>query len=203
MNQAKLQLSAEEMRMAANKEFILTKQEVIKKVCELMGALSVNMQKHITEKGGYFPPEIINSSPKISKGEQYRQMPYVVLDYPRFFSKEDVFAVRMFFWWGHYFSSTLHLKGKYLSKYSAAIIQAIGEGLLDEYDMESNGDEFNFDLNSGNYQKIKNAMSHTAIDAYQFSFLKLSRSYSINDSNEIPDLLFEDFKKYLSFCTVV
>lgn len=203
MNQAKLQLSAEEMQMAANKDFILTKQSVIKKVCELMGALSVNMQKHITEKGGLLPTEIINSSPKISKGEQYRQMPYVVLDYPRFFSKEDVLAVRMFFWWGHYFSSTLHLKGKYQAKYSRDILSAIGEGVLDEYDMQTNGDEFNFDVNDGNYQRINSTKGTPFIDESHFSFVKLSRSHSINSWSGMPELLLEDFKKYLSFCKAI
>lgn len=75
MNEAKLQLSADEMNLATNKDIILTKQRVVKKVCELMGILSAQMQDHLGGTNFLLAPEMVNSSSKISKGEQYQQMP--------------------------------------------------------------------------------------------------------------------------------
>ena len=65
-------------------------------------------------------------SPKISKGENYRGLPYVMLDYPRLFGREEVLAIRTFFWWGHGFSVTLHLKGGYRERISAGIATTLG-----------------------------------------------------------------------------
>jgi hypothetical protein len=51
--------------------------------------------------------------PKVSRGENYRGLPWVMLDYPRVFGRVDVLAIRTMFWWGHGFTVTLHLKGMY------------------------------------------------------------------------------------------
>ena len=93
-NFAKVQLSAEEMRLVRDAAWILTKNSVMGKVVAMFGELS----------GGW-------KEPKISKGENYKGLPWVMLDYPRVFGKEDVYAIRTFFLWGHAFSITLHLKG--------------------------------------------------------------------------------------------
>ena len=62
------------------------------------------------------------SEPKISRGENYKGLPWVMLDYPRVFGKEDVFAIRTMFWWGHAFSVTLHLKGEWKRLFLPVII---------------------------------------------------------------------------------
>ncbi|NCU05189.1 MAG: hypothetical protein GXC73_14515 [Chitinophagaceae bacterium] len=69
------------------------------------------------------PPETLLAAAKISKGENYEGLPYVMLDYPRCFGKEDTLAIRTFFWWGNFFSITLQLKGKYLQQYAPVIKQ--------------------------------------------------------------------------------
>lgn len=95
------------MRLVMQPDWILTKNSIIKKVVGLFAALS-------EEYRGLLESPI---SPKISKGENYQGLPYVMLDYPRLFGREDVLAIRTFFWWGHAFSVTLHLKGEYLRRY--------------------------------------------------------------------------------------
>lgn len=55
--------------------------------------------------------------PKVSRGENYRGLPWVMLDYPRIFGREDVLAIRTMFLWGHGFNITLHLKGRFQSLY--------------------------------------------------------------------------------------
>lgn len=165
-----------------------------------MGMLSEQMQNHLIEGDGILPAEIISSTPKISKGEQYKEMPYVVLDYPRFFSKENVFAIRTFFWWGHYFSITLQLKGAYQKKFAHAVLSQITQGRLNDYELSVSGDEFDFDILSGNYQKANSIDTFTTTGKNQFPFVKICRSYAINKWDEIPDRLFEDFKKYIDFC---
>ena len=55
-------------------------------------------------------------SPKISKGEAYRGLPWLMLDYPRYFGKEGHLSIRVFFWWGNFIAIYLHSSGVYGSK---------------------------------------------------------------------------------------
>lgn len=67
------------------------------------------------------PEAAAASSPKISKGEKYEGLPWVMLDFPRVFGKEDTWSIRTFFWWGHFFSLTLQLKGSYKERYERTL----------------------------------------------------------------------------------
>lgn len=120
---ANVSLSAFEQQLVTDAGFILTKNGIISKVYQLFGQLSAAWQAHSSIH--QLPAEIIQSSPRISKGENYAGLPYVMLDYPRYFSKEHVFAIRTFFWWGHFFSITLQLKGQYKEQYGPSIADAI------------------------------------------------------------------------------
>ena len=109
---ANVRLSVEELRLVTDPAWILTKNSIIRKVVEMFGELSGEWRGLVTAV----------TEPKISKGEQHKGLPWVMLDYPRLFGKEDVLAIRTMFWWGHCFSVTLHLKGKYLRLYLPVIL---------------------------------------------------------------------------------
>ena len=114
MNNTKIQFSENELNIATDKAFILTKNRIIEKVYNLFGLLADRYTKLAAQT---LPPEVLNAPPKISRGENYNELPYVMLDYPRAFSKKDIFAVRTMFWWGNELSFTLHLKGKFRAAY--------------------------------------------------------------------------------------
>jgi hypothetical protein len=109
----KIHLSILETELIQNKEWILTKRKIIEKVYLLFGSTH-DSYKEILKNEQLLPePHYKNITGKISKGENYHGLPYVILDYPALFSKEDIFAVRTMFWWGNFFSISLHLSGKY------------------------------------------------------------------------------------------
>src|ERR1700722_6862028 len=97
----KIKLSPDELSTAQNAGLILTKNAIIQKTISLFSMLSENMQHDLLNVE--LPQEIKTTAPKISKGENYQGLPYVVLDYPRLFGKENTFAIRTLFWWGNYF----------------------------------------------------------------------------------------------------
>ena len=109
----KIHLSADELQLVQNAQLLLTKNTIIEKVYALFGELASELQQSSIYATRNLPAELLTLGPKISRGEKYKGLPYVMLDYPRCFGKEDIFAVRTFFWWGNFFSVTLHLKGKY------------------------------------------------------------------------------------------
>ena len=74
-----------------------------------MGQLS---EFYLTELKTYPDIAITAIPPKISRGENYEGLPWVMLDYPRYFKVNEHFAIRTFFWWGHFLSISLLVKGK-------------------------------------------------------------------------------------------
>lgn len=122
MAEAKLKLSEEELALASNASVMLLKNAVIEKVNALFGQLSLAQPDVL--KPLYRELEAALEVPsKISRGESYRSLPYLVLDYPRYFRPHDVMAIRTMFWWGNFFSVTLHLKGNYREHFSERILQ--------------------------------------------------------------------------------
>jgi len=190
----KIQLSPEEMQLVTNSEWILTKHRIIDKVYHLFGNLSDQMQLYLQEKNALYPSGLLQFAPKISKGEQYESLPYVVLDYPRVFSKEDVFAVRSFFWWGNYFSITLHLKGKYRERYGRKIATAMTENKLEGYYYSFSGGEFNFDLRGKNYQRVNDITEEKYAEMEQADFLKISYQIPFKHWNSVEQTLMQVFR---------
>ena len=104
MDKAKITLSAKEAELIANSDWILTKNEIIQKVKFLLADLQLKQQHILNLHPGILPEEVTAIPAKISRGENYLGLPWLILDYPRLFGKEDQFAIRTMFWWGHFFS---------------------------------------------------------------------------------------------------
>lgn len=187
MKAANLQFSAEEAALLGNSEWILTKNRVLEQLQAMLGRLSERMR----ESAGMalLPPEITCISPKISKGDRFRGLPWLVLDYPRFFTAADVFAIRSFFWWGHFFSSTLHLKGRYMQAYGEGIKEKLIKG---DWFFYTGADEWDHDLGSPDYRAL-----HTVSVKEQLSkasFVKLGRSLPVANWSVSEEFLWEGFE---------
>ena len=120
-DQTKIQLSPFESQLVNNSEWILTKNLIIKKAQQLLEEVQESIWRYTTVSRVNLPGEVTAISPKISKGENYHGLPWLTLDYPRYFQKEKVFAIRTMFWWGNFFSTTIHLSGQYKERYASAI----------------------------------------------------------------------------------
>ena len=86
----KLSLSQQEMVLINNSDWILTKHAIIKKVYDFFSQLLPLFQEEVKKISYLFPEEINYQAAKISRGENYQQLPYVILDYPSFFQKNNI-----------------------------------------------------------------------------------------------------------------
>src|SRR5205085_4109033 len=103
-------------------------------------------------------PAIASSGYKVSKGEKYQGMPYVMLDYPRIFGKEHLLAIRILFWWANFYSVTLHVKGRYLGSIRQKLFASslfTDAGFLISF----SGDEWNHDLQHEDYIPLQTLTS--------------------------------------------
>lgn len=117
---ANVKLSEQEMEIVLNSEFILTKNRIVEQVKTMFARLAA---EYATLMAPY--PQLSGlqtNHAKISRGEQFLGLPYLILDYPRIFGKEDIVAIRSFFWWGHFFSVSLLLTGHWKEKYQQSIL---------------------------------------------------------------------------------
>jgi len=192
----KIHLSEEEMQLLCNREWILTKQRIIEKVYTLFGGMSEKMQLQLEQNNHDIPEQVLQLPPKISKGEQYESLPYVVLDYPRLFSKENVFAIRTFFWWGNYFSITLHLKGIFLQQWQNKIIKAANDKQWKGFYFSSEGSEFSFNLDGKNYGYEDGSGHAAGVATNKIAFLKISSKVSFAQWDTAEQKLMEAFERF-------
>ncbi|WP_295121953.1 hypothetical protein [uncultured Chitinophaga sp.] len=117
-------LTPEEYSIASDAGWIYHKLRITEKVYGLFGRLHEILAAHPLTAMFPFPGNCLAQGAKISKGERYRDLPYVILDYPRYFSNDNIFAIRTLFWWGQFFSITLHISGDEKIKYEKRLLQA-------------------------------------------------------------------------------
>ncbi len=192
-NPAKVKLSPYELELVTNAQILLTKNEIIKKVYELFGALA---EDYVEVAQLLLSQDETSISPKISRGENYHGLPYIVLDYPRNFSKEDTFAIRTFFWWGHFFSITLQLSGKYQEKYLPLLTRHFLKGEMKDWFIGVGEDPWEHHFEGDNYQEV-------SIDTRlcNKSFIKLATKIPLQEWDNVSDFLQTQFSLLLQILT--
>ena len=199
MNDAiKLSLSADELELVCNKDWILTKKIVIDKVYFLLGEFSQKMQRQIMHSKSMLPSIVAESSPKISRGENYRGLPYVMLDYPRYFKANEVLAIRTFFWWGNFFSINLHLSGAFKEKALPILKSNFNWMQQNNYYLCIHSDPWEHHFESDNYLLLKN-YSAAEFDEIiqQKDFLKIAMNISLEQWLLVPDFLEHRFTELI------
>ena len=190
-NDTKVTLSVGELAMANDKNIILTKQAIIIKAAALFNeqipALSILLHQIFIDD-----EKLISSVPKISKGENYNGFPYVIMDYPATFNKENIFALRTMFWWGNFISISLHLKGKYKEMYAAKIFKKIA---VERFYVSISDDEWKHDLNENNFIKGKDVSDQFTVKMEERNFFKIALKYELHHWNMMQSLLPEGYKK--------
>jgi hypothetical protein len=173
-------LTPEEQELMHNAGWIYLKNSALQKVMALFGGLQGELEQHPLTVEFPFPEGCLAKGGKISRGERYKELPYVMLDYPRFFSREDIFAFRTMFWWGHYFSGTLHLAGTAKDMYSTVLAEAWSLLASHQFQIYVKEDPWEHDFGMGNY-KLVSAMQaqEFAHLIYQLPFIKLAKPYKL------------------------
>ena len=181
----KIEFTDREFQIIQDQEFLITKSKALSKVDDLL--LNVRSELKLAMKECSFVHPILSSfkSSKISRGESYRGLPYLVLDYPAVFSVEDTFAFRTMFWWGNFFSTTIHLQGKSLDFYRERILEKID--LLDQQDIFIciNKSPWEYHYEKDNYELLSN--KHIEF-IKKCSLLKLSKRVELDKWKKLPEL---------------
>ena len=113
-----------------------------------------------------------------------------MLDYPRLFGREDTLAIRTFFWWGHSFSVTLHLKGTYRDRYLPVLQQRWADLAAAGFQVGISEDEWRHEHTPETYRPIVSAEELSTPS----SFLKLSGACGLDRWQEADKVLLGLFR---------
>lgn len=192
----KITLSDAELAIVQETGWILTKQNIIKLVYTLFYERIDSIKNCVLDNPQLKLPEILAAVPKINKGENYRLFPYVIMDFPAVFSKENIFALRTMFWWGNFFSVTLHLSGEYQLLYAANIqrnLKQNGNGFF--VCINDNAWQHNFETE--NFIAVKDITEAELGIIINKPFFKIALKYSLQQWNSMPQLLEHAYQQIL------
>ena len=186
--------TATEIKILHNKNFFLVKAAATQKIHRLLSEVRDEIENVIEKEKIIFPKEVDSQKGKIFRGENYLNLPYLVLDYPKFFSKESVFSFRTMFWWGNFFSFTLHLQGKALDDRRKSLLKNISSLKKKSIYICVNNNPWQYHYQKDNYlaiDKLSNSELKKLI--LEKEFLKLSRKISLKDYKKVNAFLKESF----------
>jgi hypothetical protein len=200
MEETKIQFSNAEIELLCNKDIILTKNKALQKVKQLLGNLQDECQTYILKRPILAQHEIFSFHPKISKGENYLGLPYLILDYPRSFQQQNIFAIRTMFWWGNFYSTTLHIAGRFKSEFTHRIENAFTPLSNGDYYIGVNPDPWAHHFEESNYARINTLNKEEFLHVCNtHEHIKLAVNTSIN-SKKIEEKLANSWKDIITLC---
>jgi len=176
---ANLEFTPNEFCTINDSAFLENKATALSKIEHAFGALYAVMHAN-----NDMPVKSNNG--KISKGENYIGLPYMVLDYPRIYDKQNICAVRTMFYWANFFSCTLHVGGSYLIADFVKINAWKNEIKLPLY----------FCVNNNQWQNITNQIFEKQL---QNGFIKLAVKAPLNQF----EILIPDALKFNTLATII
>jgi hypothetical protein len=201
MPQTKIQLLPAEMELVSSPEIILTKNAILQKIKLFFEGLQIKQFEILKDHSSHFPEDILRISPKISRGENYKGLPWLVLDNPRFFQHNNIFAIRTMFWWGNFFSITLHLSGNnkiyFLDKLNNNISVLKRHG----FNIYKGDEEWEHDLDPNFYKKISSINNEELNQISSANnFLKLAIKFPIDPLEVVEENLLKNYELLVRCC---
>ena len=201
IQQTKIQFLPAEMELVSSPDIILTKNAILQKIKSFFEEVQMKQYYILKKYSSQLPEEVLKISPKISRGENYKGLPWLVLDNPRHFKHNNIFAIRIMFWWGNFFSITLHLSGNNkagLLKKITGHFSLLGENHFYLYTGQK---EWEHDIEPDSYKRIASFNKDELEKVVnENNFLKLAVKFPIDSFEAIEDKLLRNYEFLVKCC---
>ncbi len=180
-------LTKEELEIFINPVYFQRKTKVSNFVIASLEKLNeqLTVQEIVKEVVSKF--ELPTIQGKVSKGENYLGYPWQILDYPRVFNKENIFAFRTLCWWGNFYSCTLHIAGSYYTQLFKSIASNLKLLLNEPVYICVNTNQWEHHYQNFNYRLLKDVVEDEGwlkkITDQQF--IKLSLKFSLVEIDQL------------------
>ena len=192
-------LSPEELRLLGDTHFLLSKHRIQKELEKLLAIAEREMRQQLSQSGVSLSATVASKTGKISRGENYQLLPYLVLDYPRHFSKTSVFACRTMCWWGHDFSCTLLLQGELLEHYRTALLRQAERLTSSDCWIGIHQSPWEHHFETDNIREARNfSTAELQTHLQQHPFVKITRRLPLAAYEQLPAFAAETFGMFLA-----
>ncbi|MBS0001293.1 MAG: hypothetical protein KFF73_20075 [Cyclobacteriaceae bacterium] len=181
-----IEFSPDEFRLMLDHQIFDIKADIISKIIILFTRVEEKIKNELGSAAFDFPEKLYLRSGKLSKGENYLNCPYLVLDYPRLFSKDDIFSFRTIFWWGHYFSNVIVLGGNSYHKYVNKLINRTGKLKRTDWYLCVHHTPWKLEADDSNFIQIR-TLSREEITGYmhRYKFIKIAKLYPLGHYDQL------------------
>lgn len=198
-------IGPDEYALLSDDRSFLIKQRLSQQLIDLLGSCVDFIRPVVIDSAHVLPPEVLSSTAKISRGENYLGRPWTLLDYPRVFSKSDCFALRTLCWWGQGFGCTLHLSGKYADTVGSVLCSQAHLLVSKGFSMGINSDPWRHGFDRENYRPLTEINApHQEMENFvqRNGFLKLHRFLPLEEWSQIREFSKETFSEIVQALTM-
>ena len=189
-------ITLDEFSLLSDPEILIKKKIIQNKIYKLLENTQAKIEVVLSQFEESLPVNFGHA--KISQGENYLNLPYTVLDYPSVFSKQNTFAFRTMFYWGNFFSNTLHLQGEYLEKTRQRLYAGTTSLINSNTYISTGATPWHYHFEADNYlllsQENRSKLLHD-------NFIKLSTRIELDNWFNLPDLSAEYLQNILRIIT--
>jgi hypothetical protein len=173
--------SDHDIQMINTVDVFLHKPAIMKKVEQRLNDLNQALIAELATDHRNFPDGIDVIKGQIARGENHKGFPFISLDMPQFFTKQDMFTFRTLFWWGHCLVFSLILKGDKLSHYLDTLLQQQQEPAWQDTHIAITPTPWEWNLSTENYIELPTQdIDYLQKQIKQIQFIKLCRFYPAN-----------------------
>lgn len=196
-------LNSQQLEYLHDTSFLLEKRKISSSLQQLLASTERALVELVKkEEPKSVPENTLKTAGKISRGENYRGLPYFVLDYPRLLKQDNIFSFRTMFWWGNFFSCTLHLQGTSLefhrNNLRASLLTLKDSALLAGTYLCVNKTPWEYHYGKDNYLPLHSFNPEALSATLDKDFLKVSRKMELKDYMNIKDFATSSFTDFLS-----
>ena len=201
IQQTKIQFLPAEMELVSSPDIILTKNAILQKIKSFFEEVQMKQQDVLKKYSSQLLEEVIKISPKISRGENYKGLPWLVLDNPRHFQHNNIFAIRTMFWWGNFFSITLHVSGNNKNDLLKNLTQNASLLAKNDFYIYNGTKEWEHDIDPDSYKKLS-AINEDELQKIisTNSFLKLAVKFTVESLEAVEDKLLRNYELLIKCC---
>lgn len=201
IQQTKIQFLPAEMELVSSPDIILTKNAILQKIRSFFEEVQMKQQDILKKYSSQLPEEVLKISPKISRGENYKGLPWLVLDNPRHFQHNNIFAIRTMFWWGKFFSITLHLSGKNKNDLLKNLTDNVSLLAKNDFYIFNGTKEWEHDIDPASYKKLSAINEDELRKIFSAnSFLKLAIKFTVESLETVEGKLQRNYELLVRCC---
>ena len=201
IQQTKIQFLPAEMELVSSPDIILTKNAILQKIKSFFEEVQMKQQDILKKYSSQLLEEVIKISPKISRGENYKGLPWLVLDNPRHFQHNNIFAIRTMFWWGNFFSITLHVSGNNKNDLLKNLTQNASLLAKNDFYIYNGTKEWEHDIDPDSYKKLSAINEDELQKIFSAnSFLKLAVKFTVESLEAVEDKLLRNYELLIKCC---